>query len=102
LLSLRSLLPVRGGRGDGGWKRMGCRGPLVNGVPGLADLSSDASVLIVPVVVLPVSQAVADMRGGCSRHADGYVIKPPDVGGVAGVAWQIAGCFWDLAQFPAR
>ena len=76
--------------------------PLRGGLEVLADLKSDAGLRTIPVVVLSVSQAVADIQGSYSRHADARVIKPPDFGGFTGVVRQIAGCFLDLVQLPAR
>ena len=80
----------------------GPRLPARGGLEVLAGLKTGGGLPAIPVVVLSDSPAVADIQGSYSRHPNGYVVKPPDAGGLTEVVRQIAGCFLDFIQLPAR
>lgn len=74
--------------------------PKMGGKEFLERVKQDAKTKSIPVIILTSSSATRDIQECYERHANCYIIKPPDLAAFIKMAGQV-GDFWlNLAQLP--
>ena len=63
--------------------------PRLSGLELLAELKTDPELLVIPVVMLTMSQAAEDILRSYQLHANAYVSKPVDFEGFVAAIRQI-------------
>lgn len=76
--------------------------PRMDGREVLAELKTDPTLRIIPVVVLTTSEAEEDVIHSYSLHANAFVTKPVDFDGFAEVVRRIDDFFASVVRLPGR
>ena len=63
-------------------------------------MKGDADLLAIPVAVLTASRSPEEIRRCYPLHANAYVTKPKDFGGLSEAIRQITASFHDLIELP--
>jgi CheY-like chemotaxis protein len=71
--------------------------PRMNGLEFLTIIKDDPKLKRIPVIILTTSKAKSDVKGGFSRGAAGYIVKPADYGSLLKVMQTISR-YWSLSE----
>ena len=74
--------------------------PRMGGREVLAAIKNDEELRAIPVVVLTTSNAVPDVVGSYTQHANAYVTKPMDLDSFEAAVQQISRFYSDIAVLP--